>query len=141
MERLTDHFINPLYKLIFEKYPPCMSREVMDVIVNIVDWYASPGGTFIRVFGREKPLPILPRYSIDKQVMQEVPYHLATGLSARLHRKKRSSWHPLPFLVRLYKIKILKDVDAKAKDIMKLKFETKEFNLCDPHGKDHCLRV
>jgi len=41
----------------------------MEVIEDITDWYASPGGTFIRVFGREKPLYVLPRYVIDKLVI------------------------------------------------------------------------
>ena len=36
MARLTDHFIISLYKLMFEKDPPCMFREEMDVIVDFV---------------------------------------------------------------------------------------------------------
>ena len=64
-----------------------MSHEAMEVILNIAYWYASLGGTFIRVFGREKPLHVLPRFSMDKLVMQEVSYHISTGLSAGLHRR------------------------------------------------------
>ena len=55
MARLTNHYIIPLDKLIFEEDPPCMSREAMEAIIDIVDWYASPSGTFISVFSREKP--------------------------------------------------------------------------------------
>lgn len=98
MARLTDHFIISLYKLIFEQDPPCMSQEVMEVILNIVYWYASPNGTFIIVFGGEKPLHVLLMYVTDKLVS----YHLSTGLSAGLHRKKKVPWLTRPLWIRLY---------------------------------------
>lgn len=65
----------------------------MEVIVDIADWYASPDGTFIRVFGREKHMHFLQRYATDKLIMEEVSYHLATGLLATLHRRKKAPWH------------------------------------------------
>lgn len=115
----------------------------MEAIINIADWYASPGGTFIRVFGREKPLHVLPRYAIDKMVMQEVSYHLSIWLSTGLHRKKKAPWMALPLRIRLYKIKSLKNADAEAKEIVKFELDNREFNPYDPHGicKDHCARV
>lgn len=143
MARLIDHFIIPLYKLIFEQDPPCMSREVMEAIVNIANWYVSPGGTFIRVFGRENPLHVLSRYATNKLVMQEVSYDLAIGLSIGLHRKKKVPWPTLPLWTSLYKIEILKDSYVKDKDIVKFEFDTKDFNPYDPHSicKDHCTQV
>jgi len=39
---------------------------------------------------------------------------------------------PLP--IRLYVIKILKDADCEAKEILKFEFGTKDFNLYDPHS-------
>jgi len=66
-----------------------MSQEEMEAIVNITDWYASLGGTFIRGFGEEKPLHVLRRYGTHKMIMQEVSYHLATRLLAGLHRNKK----------------------------------------------------
>lgn len=89
MARLADHFTTPMYKLIFEQDPPCMSQEEMHALLNFVDWYSSPGGTFIKMFGGEKPLNFLPRYATDKLVMQEVAYHISTGLSVGLHRRKK----------------------------------------------------
>ena len=44
MATLADHFITSVYKLIFEQDPPYMSQEVMEALLNITDWYASPGG-------------------------------------------------------------------------------------------------
>ena len=44
---LSNHFVTPMYKLIFKQDPPCMSKEVMKELLGIADWYASPSGTFI----------------------------------------------------------------------------------------------
>lgn len=44
----------------------------MEAVVEIADWYDSPGGTFIRVFGKEKLSHVLPRYATNKLFMQEV---------------------------------------------------------------------
>lgn len=111
MARLDYHFIILVYKLIFEKNPPCMSQEVMEEILNIVYWYASPSGTFIKVFCGEKPPRVLPRYATEKLVMQEVAYHLSVGLSAGLHRKKKAPWPSFPLHIKSYEIKSLKYVD------------------------------
>jgi len=129
MAQLTDHFIISLYNIIFEEDSPCMSREAMEVIEDIVDWHALPGGTFIRVFGREKPLHVLSRHATDKLVMQEVSYHLATVLSTMLHRKKKPPWPTLPLHIRLYEIKNLKFADTEGKEIVRFEFGTRDFNL------------
>jgi len=111
----------------------------MEVILNIAYLYAPPGRIFIRVFGGEKTLHVLPKYATDKLVMQEVSYHLSTGL----HKKKKGPWPTLPLLIKLYEIKSLKDADVRAKEILKFKFKTKYFILYDPHNicKNHCARV
>ena len=100
----------------------------MEVIVEIIDWYSSPGGTFIRVFVRENPLHVLPRYAIAKMIMQEVAYHLTTWLLATLHKKKKSPWPTLPLHIRLYDIKNLKFANVEVKEIVRFEFHTKDFN-------------
>jgi len=55
MEKLTDHFLIPLYKLIFEEEPPCMSCGKMEAVSEITDWFASPDGNFLKVFHGQKP--------------------------------------------------------------------------------------
>lgn len=95
MAQLTNHFTTPLYKLIFEEDPPCMSRGAMETIMDIAYWYASPSGTYLRVFGGEKPPHFLPMYATDKIVMQEVSYQLAIGLLVALHMNKKAPSCPL----------------------------------------------
>jgi len=64
----------------------------MEAIIDMANWYASRGGTFITMFSGEKPLHVLPIYATDKLIMQEVSYNLAIGLLVGLHRKKKSPW-------------------------------------------------
>lgn len=72
MTRLSDHFILLLYKMIFKQDQPYMSQEAKEALHKIADWYASLGGTFIGMFGKEKPPHEISRFSMDKFVMQEV---------------------------------------------------------------------
>lgn len=69
MARLSSHFVAPLYTMIFEKDLPCTSQETMEALVIIVDWYASPDRTFIRMYNTKKALHLLLKFSADKMVM------------------------------------------------------------------------
>ena len=62
----------------------------MEVFLNIVDRYASPEGTFIRMYSVEKALHVLPTFSMEKLVMHEVAYHISTRLSVGLHRMNKA---------------------------------------------------
>ena len=95
------------------------------------------------MYNTEKPLHVLPRYAMNKLVMQEVTYHLFIGLSSGLHRKKKAPWPALPLMIELYEIKNLKYADVEVKELLKFAFSTMDFNPYDPHGicKNHFVKV
>jgi len=97
--RLFDHFIAPLYAMIFEQDLPCMFQEVMGEFLNIVDSYTSPNGTFIRMYNVEKALHLLWRFSMDMLSMQEVSYHSRHSYHLECTRRRRN--HGLSFLCGL----------------------------------------
>lgn len=97
-----------------------MSQEAKEAILDITDWYSSLRGTFIRIFGGEKTLHILPRYATENLVTQEVSYHISIGISVALHWRKMAPWPTLPLWIVLYDIKNSKDVDVVAKETIKL---------------------
>lgn len=132
MEKLINHFLIPLYMMIFENEPPLTSRMKMEAIREILDWFSSLNGTFLRVFSGEKLLHVFPRYSIDKLIMQEVSYHLTIGLSASLHKKKKAPWPTIPMKIGLYEMKNLKVVDIEGKAIEMFSFSTRDFNHMSP---------
>lgn len=80
MASIYDHFIAPLYMMTFEQYPHRMLKEAMEALLNIVDWFTSPNGNFIRMYNEEKALYALSWFSMDKLVMPEVAYHISIGL-------------------------------------------------------------
>ena len=85
----------------------------MEALVDIANWYASPSGTFIRMFSTKNPLHVLPKFSLDILIMQEVAYHISVGLTTRLHRKKKAPLPALLLLIGLYEIRGIKQVDVK----------------------------
>jgi len=113
MARISDHFFAPLYMRIFEQDPPCMYQETMEALLNIEDWYASPKVTFISMYNAKKYPHVLSRFAMDNLAMQDVSYHISTGLSVGLDRKKKEPWPTLPMKIRLYVIESLKEADVK----------------------------
>lgn len=115
----------------------------MEALVNIEYWCASPLGTFIQMYNVEKAPYVLPKFSMDKLVMQEVAYHTLTGLSTRLYRKKKAHWPTLPLWIGCYEIQSLKNTEAEMEEFNRFTFNTRSFNPYDPHyvAKDHCMRV
>lgn len=83
--QLSDHFVTVVYKMIFEQDPLYLSRETMEALIKIEDLYASPYDTFIQMYNAEKPLHVLPKFFLDKLVMQEVSFHISTRFTTRLH--------------------------------------------------------
>lgn len=118
-----------------------MSKAAMEALLDIADWYASLSRTFIYIYNMEKPLNVLSNFALDKLVMQEVSCRILTGLSAKLHRKKKAPWLTLPLWIRLYEIH--KHAYVKVEEIKEYPFEAQTYILYDSHFfvKDHCVRV
>lgn len=57
-----------------------MSEEVMKVLLGIENWYASPDDMFIQVFSADKPPHVLPKFSLDVLIIQEVTYYISVWL-------------------------------------------------------------
>lgn len=83
--RLSNYFVTPIYKMIFEQDPPCMSKETIEALIDIIDLYASPFDSFIRIYSTKNPMHVLSKFSLDILVMQEVAYHISIGLTTRMH--------------------------------------------------------
>ena len=49
---VCEHFIMPLYTLIFLKECDCMSKEALEVIEEYDDYYLIEKGLYFRIFGR-----------------------------------------------------------------------------------------
>jgi hypothetical protein len=57
-------------------------------------------GTYIRVYGATKSPHLLPKFILDRLVLQEIAYQtLVYGVGAALNRDKKMIWPPLPLWV------------------------------------------
>jgi len=140
---LSNHFFTPVYKMIFEQDPPCMSMAAMKALIDIANWYALLSDTFKWMYSAENPPHVLLKFALDILIMQEVAYHILAGLIARQHRKKKAPWPTLPLHIGLYEIKNFKHADVKAEHMNKYPFDLLSCNPYDPHClmKDHCMKV
>lgn len=120
-----------------------MSKETKEALTDIDDWYASLFGTYIWMYNVKKSSHVVPNFSLDKLIMQEVSYHISVGLTNRLHRKKKASWPALPLHIRLYELWSFKHTDVEAQQMKKYPFNLQIYNPSDPYClvKDHCLRL
>ena len=72
--RICEHFLAPLYALIFCRTAPMLSQEAMETISAIGDWYINRDHTYIRIDGANKPPHLLPKYVPDRLAIREITY-------------------------------------------------------------------
>ena len=90
-----------------------MIDKARESIVYVTNVFASPQETFIKVFGAYKIPHLMPLFVKNKVVMQEVGYHICTGLFGSLQKSKKSPWHIFPMKIISYNLKRFKAIEAK----------------------------
>lgn len=72
--KITEHFISVLYQMVLNSEPPCMFERERTSLLEVVDWFTSVNGTFIRVFNAYRVPQQLSLFVTDKVAMQEDTY-------------------------------------------------------------------
>ena len=70
-KEICEHFIMPLYTLIFLTECNCMSEEALKVIEEHGSYYLTEEGMYIRMYGCSRAPSVLPQYAIDYVVHKE----------------------------------------------------------------------
>jgi hypothetical protein len=113
----------------------------MEVVSEIDDWFVRENETYIRIYGSTKPPPIVPKFVLDKLVLQEVAYHtLVHGFGASISKYKKLAWPPLPFYLGSYNFKNSKEAHAEAEALETFHFREGIFHRYDPQKvvNQHC---
>jgi len=72
-----------------------LEKEIV-AMERIGDWFVMENGTYIRVYGATKDPHFLPRFILDKFVLQEVAYQtLMNGTGETLTRDNKLTWPPM----------------------------------------------
>jgi hypothetical protein len=73
-QNIYEHFLATLYEFILCTLAPCMTDKTTVIIKRIGNWYPMEHGTYIRVYRAMEAPHLLPRFVLDKLVLQEVAY-------------------------------------------------------------------
>ncbi len=64
----------PLYKMLYDKYPPRCSPEAEVDILTVARWFEEELFTYVKVFGSSATPHVLPLYIPDKLLAREIAY-------------------------------------------------------------------
>ena len=80
--RICHGFLIPVFKTIFNRFPPRFSDKAKSDLSLIGDWFGEEKFTYIRIFGSVVEPHVLPLIFPDKLLAQEISYQLTVeGLS------------------------------------------------------------
>lgn len=141
-ETTSELFITPLYKLLFGEEANYMFKRAKEKIIRVADQFPIQEGTFIRFFGSYKPPHALPKFVIDKLMLQEVCYQMTTGLSKTLNKGKKKPQPSLPLTTGAYTIDIFQEVEVEAEEMKGFYFVNLSHHRYDPKGMvaAHCMK-
>ena len=101
---ICEEFINPLYKLIFLEYYPCLSEGAVESIKEYGDYFFTKEGTYLRMYGGTRAPSLLPKYATYYIVLKEAVIHVfLDGFGIHLFDIKKAIFPPVPFYVGSYK--------------------------------------
>jgi hypothetical protein len=73
-QKICEHFLIPLYQLLFCSPMPCMTDKAQAIVGRVGDWYLLEYGTYIRVYGATKAPHMLSKFVLHRLALQEIAY-------------------------------------------------------------------
>ena len=70
-KEICEHFIMPLYTLIFLVESNCMSEEAFKVVQEHGSYYLTEEGLYLRMYGGSRAPSLLPKYATDYVIHKE----------------------------------------------------------------------
>lgn len=82
----------PLYAIVHNAPPPCISTPAYNLLIDIGDWYLFEEGCDFRIYGCSKPPHIFPHYVTDMMLLLEIAYqNLIDGASHTFNINRKSA--------------------------------------------------
>ena len=127
------------YFLQFSKSP-----KGQKIVKEYGDWYMTPEGVYIRIYGSTKPPHSLPNFVLDTLLLQEISYQTYVNcVAASLHRNKKGLWPSFPLSTNVCKIENFKQAKDEVGILASFKLREVSFQRHDPQGKlkEHLQQV
>ena len=97
-KEICEHFIMPLYTLIFLTEWKCMFEEAFKVIEEHGSYYLTEEGMYIRMYGCSRAPSLLPKYATDYVVHKEAVRQVyLDGVGSLLIEHKKEDYPAIPF--------------------------------------------
>ena len=95
---ICEHFIMPLYTLIFLVECNCMLEEAFKVMQEYGSYYLTKDGLYVRMYGGSRAPSLLPRYVTDYVLHKEAVRQLyIDGVGNILFEQKNAVYPTIPF--------------------------------------------
>ena len=108
-KEICEHFIMPLYTLIFMTECNCMSKEAFKVIEEHGSYYLTEEGMYIRMYGCSRAPSLLPQYATDYVVHKEAVRQVyLDGVESFLFEHEKEAYPAIPFWIGNYKFTNIK---------------------------------
>jgi hypothetical protein len=129
---ICDNFMAPLlYIMSIDRPTLRLSKEVIETIKDIGDWYMEKHYAYIRIFGCTSAPHLLPKYVPDRLVIREISYKTVDkGITSFLSTHEKNTWSRLSIKVGIFS---LLNAPHARKEAMTLK----ELSLCTGNSRRH----
>jgi hypothetical protein len=132
---ICDHFIAPIYFLLFKRECPRLSDKEKKVIVKISHWYLDKRETYIRVFGTTGAPHLLPLHVPDQIVLGEICYKtIIQGYNATLVKDKKRAFISYGFHIVFCMVKDTTHAKQLGLGQLEFRFQTGRFHKHNPKG-------
>ena len=138
---VCEHFIMPLYTMIFLKECNCRSEEALKFIEEYADYYLTEDEMYIRMYGYSREPSLLPKYATDYVVHKEAARQVfLDGIGSFLFKHKKETYPPIPFILGSYKSSKVKKDDEFLQELEQFHFGEMNFHTNDSQNKvvEHC---
>ena len=135
-ELICNGLFSTIYQVLFGEEALCLSPEGYKIVKEYGDWYMTPDGVCIRIFGSTEPPHWLPHFVPDTLLLREIAYQTyVNGVVASLHRNKKALWSSFPLSTKVCKIENFKQAKDEVGILTSYKFKEVVFQRHDPQGK------
>lgn len=130
--RICDNFFALLYQLVLHKPTTGLSKEAIEIVSLLGDWYINEDNAYIKIYVATKPPHMLPRYVPNIPVLKEVAYQtIMHGFNDSLIKDQKKLCPTYLLYIGLYKLNNSTFARMEAKAIQHYKFVEEIFKRHD----------
>ena len=73
-ELICNGLFSAIFQVLFGGEAPCLSPKGKNIVKEYRDWYMTPKGVYIKIFGSTKAPHLVPHFVLDTLLLQDISY-------------------------------------------------------------------